>query len=114
MYRVAAICSTSGRPPEAFTEPAPLPELERLWGDVLERFARWAGGLTDADAVRRLAYVNTKGEPFEHSVNEIVLHVVNHATYHGGQVSALLRQLGHKPPNLDLIAYLRSGAAASA
>ena len=35
-------------------------------------------------------------------------HVVNHATYHRGQVTTLLRQLGAAPPkSMDLIAYYR-------
>jgi len=33
--------------------------------------------------------------------------VVNHSTYHRGQVSTQLRQLGLTPPNTDLITYLR-------
>jgi uncharacterized damage-inducible protein DinB len=32
-----------------------------------------------------------------------VLHLVNHATYHRGQVVAQLRQLGHAPPATDLV-----------
>jgi uncharacterized damage-inducible protein DinB len=33
-------------------------------------------------------------------------HVMNHATYHRGQVTTMLRQLGAKPPeSLDLIAF---------
>jgi len=39
---------------------------------------------------------------------EIVLHVVNHATYHRGQITTMLRQLGRKPIGTDLIIYYRS------
>jgi uncharacterized damage-inducible protein DinB len=35
-------------------------------------------------------------------------HVVNHGTYHRGQVTTMLRQLGAAPPkDLDLIAFYR-------
>ena len=34
-----------------------------------------------------------------------VLHLVNHVSYHRGQVVSLLRQLGHQPPSTDLIHY---------
>jgi uncharacterized damage-inducible protein DinB len=38
-------------------------------------------------------------------------HVVNHATYHRGQVTTLLRQLGAPPPaSMDLITYYREPA----
>ncbi|MGH9667837.1 MAG: DinB family protein, partial [Bryobacteraceae bacterium] len=38
-------------------------------------------------------------------------HVVNHSTQHRGQIVTLLRQLGQKPPTLDLIAYYRQAAS---
>ncbi|HEU5394788.1 MAG TPA: DinB family protein [Candidatus Methylomirabilis sp.] len=37
-------------------------------------------------------------------------HVVNHSTYHRGQVITMLRQLGAKPVATDLIAYYRQQA----
>jgi uncharacterized damage-inducible protein DinB len=36
-------------------------------------------------------------------------HVVNHASYHRGQVTTMLRQLGAQPAKpLDMIAFYRS------
>ena len=37
----------------------------------------------------------------------LMRHVVNHSTYHRGQVATQLRHLGRTPPTTDLIAYLR-------
>jgi uncharacterized damage-inducible protein DinB len=38
----------------------------------------------------------------------MIQHVVNHASYHRGQVTTMLRQLGAQPPkSMDLIAYYR-------
>jgi uncharacterized damage-inducible protein DinB len=40
-------------------------------------------------------------------------HVVNHASYHRGQVTTMLRQLGADPPkSLDMIAYYRTKPSA--
>jgi len=39
---------------------------------------------------------------------------VNHATYHRGQITTLLRQLGRAPVGTDLILYYRSLSAAAA
>ena len=47
------------------------------------------------------------GKQYESPVWQIVLHVVNHATLHRGQVVAMLRQLGMTPPGTDLIYYYR-------
>ena len=38
-------------------------------------------------------------------------HVVNHSTYHRGQLATQLRQLGHTPPNTDFIRFLREATA---
>lgn len=37
----------------------------------------------------------------------LLRHVVNHSTYHRGQVATQMRQLGATPPSTDLVAYLR-------
>ncbi len=33
-------------------------------------------------------------------------HVVNHSSYHRGQVVTLLRQFGHPAPSTDLLRYI--------
>jgi len=35
----------------------------------------------------------------------VLLHIVNHATLHRGQVMGMLRQLGHVPPGTDYLFY---------
>ena len=40
---------------------------------------------------------------------DMVLHTVNHKTYHRGYVADLLYQVGLKPPVMDLPVYLRDG-----
>jgi len=35
------------------------------------------------------------------------MNLSNHSTYHRGQVAAMLRQLGEKPPSTDLIRFYR-------
>jgi uncharacterized damage-inducible protein DinB len=47
---------------------------------------------------------NTWTQPFW----QLVLHVVNHATHHRGQVSGFLRAMGRVPPPLDLVAFYRA------
>jgi uncharacterized damage-inducible protein DinB len=43
---------------------------------------------------------------------QMLQHVVNHATYHRGQVTTMLRQLGSPPPQAtDLIAFYRTLAS---
>jgi uncharacterized damage-inducible protein DinB len=43
---------------------------------------------------------------------DIVLHVVNHTTYHRGHVASMLYDLGVFPPTTDLPVFLRAGVGA--
>lgn len=55
------------------------------------------------------AYRNMKGDPFEDSYEETLFHVVNHSTYHRGQIITMLREAGvTNVVGTDLIHYLRT------
>ncbi len=55
------------------------------------------------------SYTNMKGELFTDSVEDTLFHVVNHSTYHRGQLITMLREAGvTKVPGTDLIHYLRT------
>lgn len=55
------------------------------------------------------AYKNMKGDPFEDSYEETLFHVVNHSTYHRGQIITMLREAGvTNMVSTDLIHYLRT------
>jgi uncharacterized damage-inducible protein DinB len=46
---------------------------------------------------------------------QMLQHVVNHSTYHRGQVTTMIRQLGAAPPQaMDLIAFYRERGAPTA
>ncbi|RLQ97280.1 DinB family protein [Falsibacillus albus] len=46
----------------------------------------------------------------ETSLSEMVMHVVTHATYHRGNITAMLRQIGHASITTDYTRYWYSGA----
>jgi uncharacterized damage-inducible protein DinB len=53
-------------------------------------------------------YKNTKGEKFSNPNSGIIMHVMNHSTFHRGQLVTILRHLGAPQiPSTDLITYLR-------
>ncbi len=104
------------------TSPAGLPAdwelstveaLRTRWAEVERERAALLAGLGDAELDRTVAYRNTKGEPFTSSLGQMLRHVVNHSTYHRGQVTTMLRQLGAEPVGTDLIQYYREHAAVS-
>jgi uncharacterized damage-inducible protein DinB len=47
------------------------------------------------------------GQAFSGPLVNLMKHVVNHSTYHRGQLVTQPRQLGLKPPSTDLILCLR-------
>ena len=49
----------------------------------------WIGRLQTCDLDEIVAYRNTKGESFNHSIGNIARHVVDNGTYHRGQLLAL-------------------------
>ena len=60
------------------------------------------------DIDRSFDYRSLAGKPGRSQFWQMVQHVVNHASYHRGQVTTMLRQLGAAPAqSLDLIAFYR-------
>ncbi|GIP04452.1 hypothetical protein J28TS4_28590 [Paenibacillus lautus] len=59
------------------------------------------------DMGKVVTYHNTAGEAFQNSISEILQQVVNHGTYHRGNITTMLRHLGHKGIITDYIAFLR-------
>jgi uncharacterized damage-inducible protein DinB len=60
------------------------------------------------DLEQTVIYTNTKGQRFRNSIREIIYHIVNHGTYHRGNISAMIRQLGYQGVSTDYIYYLRN------
>lgn len=54
---------------------------------------------------RVVEYRNMKGHPYRYPMRAILQHVVNHSTYHRGQVTTQLRQIGARPLSTDLLRY---------
>lgn len=97
-----------GAPPAVFIDPEVdirLTVLQHGWPALLGRWQAWADGLRDPSA--GASYHDLQGNPHSTPLWQIVLHVVNHATHHRGQASAMIRAMGHTPPPLDLIRYYR-------
>jgi uncharacterized damage-inducible protein DinB len=91
-----------------------LPSLDFVieeWPRLQAKWETWADGATDTDLARNVSFksrfVGNAGLP----AWQIVVHVVNHATLHRGQIVGMLRQLGMKPPATDILFYYYEQAA---
>jgi uncharacterized damage-inducible protein DinB len=83
-------------------------ELDAIWSrweDINADRNDFIGTLTDERLRRRLSYENTRNERWEYPLVQMMQHVVNHSSYHRGQIVTLLRQLGQAPPSTDFLLY---------
>ena len=80
-------------------EPAPYPTPRSLRVAFLTDRAEFWRFFNSLEADERLSrvyiYTNTRGESFEQPLAAMMQHVVNHASYHRGQITARLMALGH-------------------
>jgi uncharacterized damage-inducible protein DinB len=67
----------------------------------------------DAGFAREVDYVNSAGQALRSRVDDILLHVCLHGTYHRGQVALLLRLSELPPAPTDYIAFVRGVPAAT-
>jgi uncharacterized damage-inducible protein DinB len=81
--------------------------LRERWNPIAEQQEMFLAGLTAEMLAQPLRYRQLSGAEFEQPLWQVLQHVANHSTYHRGQVATLLRQLGQKPPTVDLIVYHR-------
>ncbi len=79
-----------------------LDEASRLWRTYVD-------GLTEEKLRESVSYVNSKGQPWTSSVEDVLTHVALHSSHHRGQIAADLRAAGHTPPNTDYIHAVRQG-----
>ncbi len=88
-----------------------LADLRGKWTAVQSALRQLAGTFGEDDWERPVEYRFMSGEAASSPVYENLLHVVNHGTYHRGQIVTMLRQVGGQPVSTDLIRYVRLKAS---
>lgn len=74
-------------------------EQDREWAEYLE-------GLSDSDLCKTLSYTSSEGLPYVRIVDDILIHVFNHSTYHRGQVARLVTECGGQRARTDYIVLI--------
>ena len=98
-----------GASPGALLTAADFPTAESLrarWTQVEKDYTEFFSGLSDEALERVIAYTNTKGEQWEYPLGNMIQHLMNHSTYHRGQVTTMLRQLGAEVTPVDLLVFM--------
>jgi uncharacterized damage-inducible protein DinB len=86
------------------TELKELEEMETMFFELSERYKSFLNQKENID--KSLVIENPSGDPMKTSVSELVPHVVNHGTYHRGNITAMLRQMGYASVSTDYGLYL--------
>jgi len=61
----------------------------------------------EPDFQQMIRYINTRGLHFENQLDDVLLHIFNHGTYHRAQIAQDLRINGSEPVTTDYIAFVR-------
>jgi len=109
-----------GRVPTRHVETEKFSEIGHLraaWREHETKLLEFVNRLTKEDLDGVHEYLTFSFGKGRNPLWQSMQHLVNHGTYHRGQVAGMLRQLGTTPKSTDLIAFYReraTGADASA
>jgi uncharacterized damage-inducible protein DinB len=132
---LAALSRAENPPPEALRWLAHILAAERLWlvrlreeatpvvvwpdftldrcaAEIEELAGLFRYYLSELDGERlavSVSYVNSQGERWASRVEDVLLHLVMHSTYHRGQIAAAMREAGATPAYTDFIHAVRQG-----
>jgi uncharacterized damage-inducible protein DinB len=105
-----------GRSPSSLPDPTQFQDMANLrerWDELEARLLTFVRGLAQSDLDRAFEYKTLKFGAYRNPLWESMQHVVNHGTYHRGQVTTLLRQHGAQPIATDLMHFYRERATAA-
>ena len=97
-----------GRNPRSFPGADGLQSLEDIrarWQGVEAEMRKFLVALKPEALAVPLTYQNFKGETWTYPLWQALVHLANHGTYHRGQVTMALRQLGATPPPIDFLVF---------
>ena len=95
-----------GERPKGLLDAALFPDVASLrakWREIEDGYIAVING---ADLDEAITYVNRHGNQYTYSIGKILLHNVNHSSYHRGQIVTLLRQIGVKPAVTDYLVFV--------
>jgi len=86
--------------------------LRDEWRPLEREIRTFVESLGPAGLLRVIEYKTMNGQPGTSAYWQMIVHVVNHGSYHRGQVATMLRQLGAKPAqSTDMIVFFREQGA---
>ena len=116
---VAHICTAeriwitrlTGEKPQRLQKLDRFPDVDAAreeWAELESEMREQLARLGPEAVERTIEYQDLRGNDQSDVLWQMLQHVVNHGTYHRGQITTMLRQLDAAPPKpMDLIAFYR-------
>lgn len=100
-----------GESPTALLPPDRFPDVATIrdaWTSLETKVRAYVAAMGPDGIHKELPYRLLNGTAGSSVLSQMIQHVVNHASYHRGQITTMLRQIGANPPkSMDLIAFHR-------
>lgn len=95
-------------PPSANLKVDSFEQFCDVWKKIAEELLQFSSTLNEPDLQKLVSYKNSKGEPFNTSIADSLMHCFNHSTYHRGQLITMLRGVGFTDVvSTDFIVFTR-------
>jgi uncharacterized damage-inducible protein DinB len=104
--------SPGGMP--SIKELATTPALKSFADSIDQERRDFLRGLSEDVLQAPLQFNDMAGTPCAEPLVQLMQHLVNHGTYHRGQVTTMLRQLGAKAVVLDMLYFFRESGEKAA
>ena len=85
------------------TARAALERMHEAWDDYLAR-------VDDAELARVFRYRATEGDLYENAVEDLLVQLHGHSSYHRGQIASAMRAMGAEPAATDYVFWARRPA----
>jgi len=100
-----------GTSPPALLSVDEFPDVATLrsaWAEHEQKMRTFIAAQGEEGIARVIDYRTFAGVAGRNSVRAMLPHIVNHGSYHRGQITTMLRQIGATPPkSMDLIGFYR-------
>lgn len=95
-----------GRTPHPIPRVSDFPSLADIierWNNEEIKMKSYLASLTENDLENLITCQSTRGDKWTYPLWQMMMHLLNHQSFHRGQVTFYFRQLGLQPPSVDLM-----------
>jgi uncharacterized damage-inducible protein DinB len=90
----------------ALNEPMSLEQLHTAQRTIDAWFVDYAKQQSEASLSEMIDFVYISGQAARMQRGDVLMHIVNHKTYHRGYIADMMYEFGGKPPSMDLNVFL--------